>query len=153
EARLGQIELDRLEGRLVADRLLLVSDHAFGDRDAAEAEFEPAAPLEPERLLDRGVRLLLGLRVVIAAVWSDERGARLQVELADEIALAQMQIDGALVHRRVGALTLDEAEHGAAVGLDDGERVGRGRAEAELSGRAIAARPHITALRQLHPGT
>ena len=68
EARLGQVELDGLERRLVADRLPLVRDHALGHRDAAEREVEAAAAFEPERLFDGGIRLLLRLRVVIAGV-------------------------------------------------------------------------------------
>ena len=68
EARLGQVELDGLERRLVADRLLLIRDDSLRHGDAAEVEVEPAAPLHAQRLLDRGVRLLLRLRVVVALV-------------------------------------------------------------------------------------
>ena len=42
-------------------------------RDAAEGELEAAAALGAQRLLDRGVRLLLRLRVVVAVVRRDER--------------------------------------------------------------------------------
>ena len=37
------------------------------------------------------------------------RRARLQIELADEVALAEVQVDGAFVHGRVRTLALDEA--------------------------------------------
>jgi hypothetical protein len=43
ERRLGQVEADELERRLVADRLALVADDLLGDAHAAEGELEAEA--------------------------------------------------------------------------------------------------------------
>ena len=43
----------------------------------------------------------------------DERRTGLEVERAHEVLLAEVEVDGALVDRRVGARALDEPEHGA----------------------------------------
>ena len=50
-----------------------------------------------------------------------------------------MQVDGAGVDRREGALGLDQAEHLARVALDHRDRVGRGRAQRDLRGDELAA--------------
>ena len=52
-----------------------------------------------------------------------------------------MEVDGAVVHRRVGALALDQAEHGAGRRVDHRERVGARRAQRDAGGRVVAARP------------
>src|SRR6185436_11894756 len=124
--RLGQVELNGLERRLVADRLLLIRDDSLRDGDAAEVEVEPATPLHAQRLLDRRVRVLLRLCVEVALVRGHDGGAGLEVELANEVALAEMEVDRALVNRRVGTFALDDSEHSPALRFDDGERVGRG---------------------------
>ena len=59
----------------------------------------------------------------------------------DEVRLAQVEVDGAVVNGRVGALALDDAEHRARVCLDDEHRVDAGRAERDARGRIVAARP------------
>ena len=55
---------------------------------------------------------------------------------ADEVLLAEVEVDRALVHGRVGALALDQAEHRAGRRVDDRERVLVARAEREPSRRA-----------------
>src|SRR5439155_14701961 len=66
-----------------------------------------------------------------------------------QVALAEMKVDGPLVDGRVRPLALDDAEDRAVLRLDDGERVRRRAAQAELPGRIVAAGPHVAALRQL----
>ena len=125
EARLGQVEVDCLERRLVANRLLLVRDHSLGHGDAAERELEAAPALQPKRLLDRRVCLFLRLRVVVAAVRRHDRCARLQVELANQVALAEVEVHGAVVDGRIRTLPLDETEHRARLRFDHGKGVRR----------------------------
>ena len=60
---------------------------------------------------------------------ADERRARVDVEPADEVLLAEVEVDRAVVDRRVRARALDGAEHGARLGVDDGERVELARTE------------------------
>ena len=129
------------------NRLLLVRDHLLGDRDAAERELQAEPPLDAQRLLDRRLRLLLRLRVPVAVERLDERAPRLEVELAHEVLPAEVEVDGALVHRRVRALALGQAEHGAAGGVDDEERVGRRRAKRRAGGGRVLAGPHPAARR------
>ena len=74
---------------------------------------------------------------------------RLEVELPHEVLLAEVQVDGAVVHGRVRALALDDAEQRAVLDVDDGERVGRRRAERDPRGRVVAARPGPAARRLL----
>ena len=103
-------------------------------------------------LVDRRCRLLLRLRVVVAAEGLDERGPALEVEGGDAVRLARMQVDRAVVHRRVGALALGDAEHRTGLLVDDRERVGRRRAQAEPRGRVVAAVPDPAGLRALELG-
>src|SRR5437667_4926905 len=74
ERRRRHVERDGLD-RLAAAGLALVGDDLLGDRDAAEGELEPEAALRAERLLDRRGRLLLRLRVPVAAERLDDRSA------------------------------------------------------------------------------
>ena len=64
-----------------------------------------------------------------------------EVELAHEVLTAEVEVDGALVHRRVGAFQLGQAEHGAAGGVDDEECVGRRRAKRRAGGGRVLAGP------------
>src|SRR5207253_7852148 len=61
-------------------------------------------------------------------------------------------LDGSFVDGRVRAFALDKPEHHSALRLDDGECVGRRRAQTELSGRIVASGPHVAALGQLELG-
>ena len=94
----------RLEHVAVADRPPLVGDDLLGDRDAAEVQVEAEPPLDAQRLLDRGLRLLLRLRVPVDRGRLDDRRARDVVELAHEVLLAEVEVDRALVHGRVRAV-------------------------------------------------
>src|SRR4029078_5929671 len=115
-------------------------------------EVEAATPLQAQRLLDRRVRVLLRLRVEVALVRGHDGGARLAVELENEVALAEMEVDRALVNRRVGTFALDDSEHSPALRFDDGERVGRGAPQPELRGRVFASCPDVTGLCVLQVG-
>ena len=66
-----------------------------------------------------------------------------------EVLLAEVQVDGALVHRRVGPLPLDEPEDRAGGAVDDGERVLAARAEPEPAGGGVAALPDEAGRRPL----
>src|SRR5207244_774763 len=147
EACLRKVERDGLERRLVADGLLLVCDDLLRDGEAAKRQLQPAALLAAERLLDRGRRLLLRLRVVVAAVRRDDGGSCAEVELADEVALTEVQVDRALVNRRVRALPFDDPENGARWSLDDGERIRARGAQVRLRCGVVPPRPHVAALR------
>ena len=92
-------------------------------------ELDAEALLDPLGLLDRRLGLLLRLRVPVDAGRRDDRDAILEVERLDEVLLAEVEVDGALVHRRVRAVALDEAEERAGLAVDDGERLGVSRAE------------------------
>src|SRR4029077_9167485 len=131
--------LDGLERRLVADRLLLIRDDPLRDGDEAGAGGEPAAPLHAQRPLERRDCTFLRLRVVVAVVRGHESGARLKVELVNEIALSEMEVDRALVNRRIRTFALDDSEDGPALCLNDRERVGRGAPQPELRGWVFAA--------------
>src|SRR6266436_6966105 len=129
EFGLREVELDEIERGLIVDRLLLIRDHLLADDDAAEGQLETEPPLRSLRLVDRGHRLLLRLRVVVARERVDERGARLEVERDDAELLAEMEVDRTLVDGRVGTLVLDQSEDRAGRAVDDGEGVHSGRAQ------------------------
>ena len=90
-----------IERRTVADRLACVGDDLLGDRYAPEVELdtEPLGCLD--RLLDRRRRLFLHLRVPVDAGGADDCHAILERDGLDEVLLAEMEVDGALVHGRV----------------------------------------------------
>ena len=67
----------------------------------------------------------------------------------DEVLLAEVEVDRALVHGRVRAVSLDEAEERAGLAVDDGERLGIARAERDARGRIVAALPHVARRRVL----
>ena len=50
------------------------------------------------------------LRVPVDRGWAYERDAPVEIELLDEVLLAEMEVDGALVHGRVRPLALGEPE-------------------------------------------
>src|SRR5439155_22618872 len=66
ELGLRQRERDQLEALLRLDRLLLIADDLLGDDHAAERELDAETAPRLLRLHDRGRRLLLRLRVVVA---------------------------------------------------------------------------------------
>ena len=105
-----------------------------------------------ERLLDDGVRLLLHLRVPVAAERLDERTASRDVELVHEPLLAEMEVHRALVDGRVGALVLDDAEHRAGARVHDRERVRARRAQRNVAGGVVLARVHPAARRLAQVG-
>src|SRR5204862_6649597 len=115
-----QVELGGCGGRLVADALLLDRDGRRRHGDAPERQLEAQPALAAQRVLDVGRRLLLRLRVVVAAERLDDGAAGDEVELAYEPLLAEVQIDRALVHGRVRTLALDEAEQRAGARVDHG---------------------------------
>ena len=149
EGRGRQHERHHGEGRAVADRLPLIGDHLLGDRDATEVKVDPCDARRAQCLLDRGLRVLLHLRVPVDAGGLDDRGARDVVELADEVLLSEMEVDGTVVDRRVGPLPLHEAEHRARRAVDDREGVLVTGAEREASGRRIAPLPDVPGGRAL----
>ena len=59
----------------------------------------------------------------------DDRPPLLDVELLDLVGAAEVEVDGAGMDRREGALGLDQAEHLPRLALDHRDRVGRGRAQ------------------------
>ena len=61
--------------------------------------------------------------------------------MADQVALAEMQVDGAGVGRAEDALALDRAEHGAVAAVDDDELSLPSRAQADLGGGGVGAPP------------
>src|SRR5205085_4623192 len=124
-------------------------DDLLRDDDAAEGDVEAEPPLSAQGLLDRRRRLLLRLRVPVAAERLDERAPGAEVELADEVALAEVEVDGALVDGRVGALALDEAEHGSGADVDHGEGLRARRAERHPRRRVVPARPDVAGRRTL----
>src|SRR5207249_9944555 len=111
EARLRKVEVVDLERRMVADGLLLVRAHAYGDGNTSEVEVEAATPLGAERLLDRSVGVLPRLGVVVAPVRRHERRTALQIELAHEVALTEVEVDSTFVDGRVRTLVLDDSEN------------------------------------------
>src|SRR3954454_11396306 len=66
ELSLRQLERYELEALLGLDRLLLVADHLVGHDDRAERQLQAEPAVRAARLDDRGRRLDLGLRVVVA---------------------------------------------------------------------------------------
>jgi hypothetical protein len=104
--------------------------------DATERQLEAEPTLDLQRLHDVRRGLPLRLRVVVAAERLDDRPPRRQVELPHEPLLAEMEVDGALVDRRVRALALDDAHDRAGASVDDGECVGA-RAPERGAGRGI----------------
>ena len=54
-----------------------------------------------------------------------------------------MEIDGAVVHRRVGPLALDQTEDGSGRRVDHRERIGARRAQRNAGGRVVATRPDV----------
>src|SRR3954453_9330471 len=129
ELGLRQLERYELEALLRLDRLLLVADHLLGHDDTAEIGVEAEPPPAARGFDDHGRRLLLRLRVVVALERLDDSCARGVVELEDAVALAEVEVDGAFVHRRVGAFLLRDPEDGTARGVDDRERLRARRAE------------------------
>ena len=152
ELGLRQLERDELEALLGLDRALLVADHLVGDDDAAEGELDAEPPVGAARLDDRGRRLGLRLRVVVAGERLDQGGPRLEVERPHPVALAEVEVDRAVVHGREGALLLGDPEDGAARALDDRERLGAGRAKGDARRRVVAAGPDVARLRVLQLG-
>ena len=57
EGRLGEVEADEVECRLVADRLLLVADDLLGHAHASEGELEPSL---------RSVRRVSSIDVIVS---------------------------------------------------------------------------------------
>ena len=150
ELGLRQVERDELEALLRLDRLLLVADDLLGDDDRAEGELQPEPPLgraaaRRSRWSSRSSPACSSRR----ENGSTSGGARLEVERAHAVALAEVEVDRALVHGREGALLLDDPEHRAAGGVDDRERLGAGRAQRDARGRVVAAGPDVARLRVL----
>ena len=141
EARLRQLERDEVDRLLRPDRLALVAT------TCSVTETAPKLSSSPSR---RSVRSGSTISVVVSfltcvyqspANGSTTRGARLEVELAHEVRLAEVEVDRALVDRRVRALALDQAEHGAGRAVDDRERVGARRAQRDARRGVVAAGP------------
>ncbi len=137
----GQVERDRVEAPLLGQAAPLVGDDLIGHLDLAVAELDPAALLRPgQRAQDARLGLAPRLRVPRPVEGRDQRDAIVQIERLGEIGLAAVQVDRALVHGRVGPLLLEHPEQGAGRPLDDGDRVGRARAQRDAArGRSRAA--------------
>ena len=131
----GQLERDELDPLLRGDRLALVADDLLGHLDLAEDERRARA-----RRSSRSGRDDRRSRSPSSAACTSRRGTARRPRAAsrsssslDEVRLAEVEVDGALVDGRVGARPLDEAEHRAGRRVDDRER---SRGSAERSGDA-----------------
>ena len=99
----------------------LVGDDLFRDLQVA-GEQGGAGQLARVGLSgDQHVLVGLGLRVVAAVEVVDHDRARLEVEVLDEVAAPQVQVDGAGVTEAEDALALHRADDLALPPLDDGE--------------------------------
>ena len=136
-----EIERHGLERRAVARRPLLVRDDVLGHGNTPERELDAAPALDAKALLDRRLRVLLRLRVPVARERLDERDPCVEVEPFDEVRLPEVEVDGAVVHGRVRALALDDAEHGAVARADDEHGIGARRTERHARRRVVAAGP------------
>ncbi len=141
-----------VDGRAVAHGLPRVRDDLLGHGDPTEVELDSELELGALRVLDRRLGLLLHLRVPVDSRGRDDGDAVLERERLDEVLLAEMEVDGALVHGRVRAVALDEPEQRAGVAVDDRERLRVAGAERHASGRVVAAFPHVTGGRVLELG-
>ena len=74
------------------------------------------------------------------------------VERLDEVLLAEMEVDGSLVHRRVGAVALDEPEQRSRLGVDHRERLRVARAQRDARRGIVAALPDVAGRRALELG-
>ena len=135
--------------RAVAHGLARVTDDLLGDGDPAEVELDPEAPVCSQGLLDRRLRLLLRLRVPVDAARDDDGHAILERERLDEVLLAEVEVDGAFVHRRVRTVALDEPEQRSGRAVDDGERLRVARAQRHAGGGVVAALPDVSGRRVL----
>jgi hypothetical protein len=126
EARLGQVELHQLDALLRRHGAPLVRHDLLGHLELAEGQLQAQAQLRAQRLDDARHRLLLRLRVPVARERLNDCVHGDKVELADEVRLAEVEVDRPFVHRRVRAGALDEPEHCAGRRVDDRERVGVG---------------------------
>ena len=105
-----------------------------------------------ERLVDRSLRVLLDLRVPVHAGRLDDGRSRDAVELAHEILGAEMEVDGALVHRGVRSLALDQAENRPRRRVDDRERIAVAGTEREPPCWGVATLPDEPGGRSLELG-
>src|SRR5205085_3032063 len=96
ELGLRQLERNELDALLRLDRLLLVADDLLGDDDPSEREVHSRAAARTGCLDDRRRGLFLRLGVVIALERLDDCGACVEVELANAVARAEVEIDRAL---------------------------------------------------------
>ena len=149
EGHLRQDQRHDVERRTVPDRLALIGDHLLGDRDPTELEVDAGHARRAERLLDRRLGVLLDLRVPVDPRRLDDRGAGAVVERLHQVLLAEVQVDGALVHRRVRPLPLDEPENRAGGAVDDREGVLAARAQPEPAGGGVATLPDEAGRRPL----
>ena len=146
----GMSERDDVDRRSVADRLARVADDLLRHRDAAEVELDAEPALGSLARLDRRLRLLLHLRVPVDTGRSGRAATRLlEVERLDEVLLAEVEVHRALVHGRVRAVALDEAEERAGLAVDDRERLGVARAQRDARGRIVAPLPDVAGGRAL----
>ena len=110
----GRSSATRLQHGAVPRRLPLVRDDVLGDGDAAERQLDAAR--DRERAAASSMAVVVSF---FACVYqSPENGSTSAAPAArssslDEVRLAEVEIDGAVVDGRIRALALDDAEHRA----------------------------------------
>jgi hypothetical protein len=124
EVLLGELERDEVDHLVVREALALECHHLLGHGHVAEGELEPAVAPRLRDGLDEDHRLLLRLGVPVAVERVDDRPPRVEIELADLVGAAEVEVDGAGMHGRERALGLDRAEELARGRLHDRDPVG-----------------------------
>ncbi len=116
-------------------------DHLVGDLDGAVAQ-APVAPGDLDvGLQDRDRRRVAGDRRVCGCGLLDQRDGVLQIQGADEIRAALVEVHGALVDRRVGGAGVHRAQQPARPGLDDLDRPPALPADVGQVGGPLPTRP------------
>ena len=143
ERRLRHEHGDDVDRRAVAHGFPRVAHHLLRDGDATEVELDAEPRVDALRLLDRRLRLLLRLRVPLDARRRHEGDAILEGERLDEVLLAEVEVDRALVDRRVRPVALDEPEERARLGVHDGERLRVARSQRDARRGIVASLPDV----------
>ena len=138
----GQVQRHCLQDAIVREVSLLIGDDLLSDLELAEEQ--GGAVLEwPVGCLTRDEHVLvyLWLRVVHARVVADEHQVLAEIEPFDQVALAEVKINGARVRLAEHARLFHGSEDGAGVLFDDDELLCRCGAQADRSGWGMRLRP------------
>ena len=117
EVLLGQVERLEVDHLVVGHALALEGDHLLHHGHDPEPQRHAERVALLARLLDEGLGLDLGLRVLVALGGAHDRAALVDVEVLDLVGLAQVQVDRAGMDGGERPLGLDEADQLAAVGV------------------------------------